>query len=91
MNPESAADHLSEQAKLAYRAFLDMGKSKEAYFNLLQALDLKYKLGGARGLAENLQLEKLLAAHDKNVLAFNTAMAAVEDKDARNALIELMF
>ena len=81
---------LTEEAKIAYQAFQDMGKSKQAYFCLLQEIDNKYKSGGAASIAENLQLEKLLGIHDKNVVAFNTAMAAVECIDARNALIKLM-
>lgn len=90
MSLDDTADNLPERAKIAYQAFLDMRKSKEAYFSLLQELDSKYEAGGTPGIAENLQLEKLLATHDKNVLAFQTAMTAVEDKDARNALIKLM-
>ena len=85
-----AIEDLSEQAKAAYQAFQDMSKSKETYFKLLQELDVKYKSGGAPSIAENLQLEKLLSAHDKNVAAFNTAMAAIEDLESRNSLIKLM-
>lgn len=81
---------LTEEARVAYRAFQDMSKSKQRYFELLQELDSKYKSGGAPSIAENLQLEKLLKAHDSNVLAFNTAMSAVEDHDARLQLIKLM-
>ncbi|MCG8380198.1 MAG: hypothetical protein MI865_12100 [Proteobacteria bacterium] len=83
-------EELSEEAKVAYQAFVDMSKSKEAYFSYLQDIDTKYKDGGGPSIAENLQLEKLLNEHDKNVLAFNTAMAAIEDADSRNALIKLM-
>ncbi len=83
-------DDLSVEAKVAYQAFQDMGNSKKAYFSFLQEIDIKYKSGGAPSIAENLQLEKLLGVHDKNVVAFNTAMATVEDVDARNALIKLM-
>ncbi len=83
-------EELSEEAKVAYQAFVDMSKSKEAYFSYLQDIDTKYKDGGGPSIAENLQLEKLLNKHDKNVLAFNTAMTAVEDIDSRNALIKLL-
>lgn len=83
-------EELSEEAKVAYQAFVDMSKSKEAYFSYLQDIDTKYKDGGGPSIAENLQLEKLLNEHDKNVLAFNTAMTAVEDIDSRNALIKLL-
>ena len=83
-------EELTEEANIAYQAFQDMRKSKYAYFTFLQEIDVKYKTGGAPSIAENLQLEKLLGEHDKNVVAFNTAMAAVEGVDARNALIKLM-
>jgi hypothetical protein len=32
----------------------------------------------------------LLANHDKNVLAFKTAMAAVTDRDEKKTLVQLM-
>ena len=83
-------DGLSEQAKIAYQAFLDMKQSKAAHFNCLEAIDSKYEAGGAPSIAENLELEKLLATHDKNVLAFKTAMAAVTDDAERQALLDLM-
>ena len=85
-----SVDNLSEEASIAYQAFQDMGNSKEAYFNFLQEIDIKYKSGGAPSIAENLQLEKLLGEHDKNVIAFNTAMAAIMDIDEKTALIKLM-
>lgn len=85
-----SVEELTEEARIAYQAFQDMGKSKQVYFNFLQDIDIKYKEGGAPSIAENLQLEKLLGVHDKNVLAFNTAMAAVENVEARTALIKLM-
>lgn len=87
---ETEITALPEEVRIAYQAFQDMSKSKERYFGFLQELDVKYKNGGAPGIAENLQLEKLLKEHDKNVLAFNTAMSAVEDHDARLQLIKLM-
>jgi transketolase len=83
-------EDLTVEAKIAYQAFKDMANSKQAYFVFLQDIDDKYKSGGATSIAENLQLEKLLSIHDKNVVAFNTAMAAVKDVDARNALIKVM-
>ncbi len=85
-----SVDDLTKEAKVAYQAFQDMAVSKEAYFHFLQDIDIKYKQGGAASIAENLQLEKLLGVHDKNVIAFNTAMTAVEDVEARNALIKMM-
>ena len=84
-----SVDDLTKE-EIAYQAFLDMSVSKEAYFHLLQDIDIKYKEGGTASIAENLQLEKLLGVHDKNVIAFNTAMSAVEDVEARNALIKMM-
>lgn len=83
-------DDLTKEAKVAYQAFQDMSVSKLAYFHFLQDIDIKYKQGGAASIAENLQLEKLLGVHDKNVIAFNTAMSAVEGVEARNALIKMM-
>ena len=85
-----SVDDLTKEAKVAYQAFQDMRVSKEAYFHFLQDIDIKYKQGGAASIAENLQLEKLLSAHDKNVIAFNTAMTAVEGVEARNTLIKMM-
>ncbi len=81
---------LTAEARVAFQAFQDMSKSKNTYFSLLQEIDEKYKNGGAPSISESLQLEQLLKQHDKNVLAFNTAMAAVEDHDARLQLIQMM-
>lgn len=83
-------EDLGDNAKLAYQAFLDMSNSKDLHFACLQALDSRYKSGGAPSLAENLELEKLLANHDKNVLAFRTSMAAVTDDADRKRLLELI-
>jgi hypothetical protein len=69
-------DGLSEEAKIAYQAFRDMSNSKSAHINCLEAIETIYESGGVPSLAENLELKKLLANHDKNVLAFKTAMAA---------------
>lgn len=85
-----SVDDLSEAAKIAYQAFLDMSDSKTAHFNCLQAIETIYESGGAPGAAKNLELEKLLADHDKNVLAFTTALAAVTDNDEKNTLLKLM-
>jgi hypothetical protein len=83
-------DDLSDNAKLAYQAFLDMSNSKALHFACLQAIESTYEAGGVPGIAENLELQKLLANHDKNVLAFKTAMAAVTDDAEKQQLIELM-
>lgn len=85
-----SADDLSEAAQIAYQAFIDMSHSKDAHFNCLQAIDSKYNAGGSASAEENSELENLLADHDKNVLAFKTAMAAVTDSDELSALIKLM-
>lgn len=87
MKPE---DNLSEAGKIAHRAFLDMSNSKKAHFDWLEALEDKYQSGGAPSLAENLELEKLLSTHDKNVAAFTTAMAAVKDEEEMKILIQLI-
>jgi len=84
------ADDLSEAAQIAYRAFIDMSDSKAAHFDLLKAIETARKSGEMPSLAENLELEKRLAAHDRNVLAFKTAMAAVTDKDEIEDLVRLM-
>ena len=81
---------MSAEAKVAYQAYLDMSDSKAAHFARLEAIQKKYESGGAPGIAENLELEKLLAHHDKNVLAFKTAMAAVTSSDEKTILIQLM-
>ena len=85
-----SVDGLSEAAKIAYQAFLDMSNSKTAHFNCLEVIETLYESGGVPSIAENLELKKLLANHDKNVLAFATAMAAVTDRDEKIALVQLM-
>lgn len=85
-----SVDDLSEEATIAFQAFVDMGNSKKAHFNALHAIDTLYTSGGVPSITENLELERLLADHDKNVLAFKTAMAAVTDSDERQTLIEMM-
>jgi len=79
---------LPEEARAAWQAYQEMGKSKIQYFNFLQELDQKYKEGGSPSIAENLRLEELLKVHDKNVTAFSRAMNAVENKEAREALLQ---
>ncbi len=85
-----SVDDLSEQAKIAYQAFLDMSNSKAAHFSCLEVIETIYESGGVPSIAENLELEKLLANHDKNVLAFKTAMDAVTDSDEKITLIQLI-
>lgn len=85
-----SADDMSVEARIAYQAFLDMSNSKTAHFSRLKAIQTKYESGGAPSITESLELEQLLANHDKNVLAFKTAMAAVTDSDEMKSLVELM-
>ena len=81
-------ESLSEEARIAYEAFLDMSKSKAEHFANMEALEFKYQSGGAPSLGEKLELDKLLKRHDANVQAFKIAMAAVDDADDKRALIE---
>ena len=81
---------LTEEASIAYQAYQEMRESKNTYFSLLQEIDIKYKDGGEASNDETEELSKLLAAHSEKVNAFNDAMSAVEDFDAKEALIKLM-
>ena len=83
-------DDLSDNAKLAYQAFLDMRNSKTAHFRCLQTIESTYVSGGVPSIAENLELLKLLTNHDRNVLAFKTAMSAITDDIEKRTLIEFM-
>lgn len=85
-----AVNDLSEVSGIAYQAFLDMGDSKTIYFRCLETVEAVYESGGVPGDAEKQELERLLADHDKNVLAFKAAMAAVTDSDEKHALLQLM-
>ncbi len=81
---------IPEEAQAAWQAYVAMSESKKGYFSFLQALDEKYKHCGSPSIAENLKLEELLGVHDKNVLAFNEAMSAINDTEARNALLQAL-
>ncbi len=83
-------DDLSEAGKIAWQAFVDMRDSKHAHYDYLQAIENKYQSGGVPGPDETRKLEKLLADHDRNVLAFTTAMADVTDSDEMATLVRLM-
>jgi len=85
-----SVDGLSEEAKIAYQSFLDMSDSKAAHFYCLEAIEDIYESGGVPSIAENLELKKLLTFHDKNVIAFKTAMDAVTDSDEKKTLIQLL-
>lgn len=81
---------LTEEANIAYQAYQEMCESKNSYFSLLQKIDIKYKDGGQANKDETEELSELLAVHSKKVTAFNDAMSAVEDFEAKEALIKLM-
>ena len=67
-----------------------MRESKQNYFAVLQRMDEKYRNWGRPTDEEKQQLEALLAVHNEKVGAFNEAMAKVEDRNDRLALIEAM-
>ncbi len=83
-------DEFSEAAQIAYQAFLDMSASKSAHFSCLEVTDSIYEAGGVPSITEKLELERLLDNHDKNVLAFKTAIGAVIDSDELENLLRLM-
>ena len=83
-------DALGDDARVAYQAFLDMGDSKRRHLDQLKTLSVKYEDGGSPSEAENNELASLLEVHNKNVLAFKTAMAAVTDDAERRQLVALM-
>lgn len=85
---ESANNELTAEARAAWLAYLEMGESKKTYFAYLQSLDEKYDRNQSPSIAENLKLEELLKSHDEKVKTFNTAMSAVLDADAREALLK---
>ncbi len=87
MSKESDAG-LPEEAQAAWNAYQAMGKSKSEYFTFLQGIDQKYKQNGSPTTAENSRLEELLKVHDEKVTAFNEAMSAVQDNDARELLLK---
>ena len=83
-------EDMSEQAKIAYQAFLDMKNSKAAHFACLEVIDKKYESGGVPGPEENRELENLLATHDRNVLAFKTALDSITDSAEKTRLVQLL-
>jgi len=66
--------------------------SKRAHYAYLEALDLKYRNGGIRTLAELARLETLLATHDLCVARFARLIKelAATNTAARNRLLEIM-
>ncbi len=81
---------LSAAAQIAWREFVDMRDSKAAHFTLLKAIESAREAGEAPSFADSLELEKRLAEHDRNVLAFRTAMAAVTDEAEMQLLVRMM-
>lgn len=69
-----------------------MLQSKQAHYGFLESLDVKYKHGGIRSLAERARLETLLAVHDACVTEFSQAIKALSavDVEARDTLLRLM-
>ena len=76
----------------AWLAYQSMTASKQAHYGYLANLDLKYRHGGARTLAERARLETLLAAHDQCVKKFATEIKALASADilARDVLLGLI-
>jgi hypothetical protein len=66
--------------------------SKQTHYGFLESLDVKYRHGGIHTLAERARLETLLAAHDRCVKDFATAIKALAatDIEARDSLVGLM-
>lgn len=83
-------EDLGPETAAAWNAYQAMSDSKRDYFSLLQALDEKQKAGQEPSIAENLRLEKLLAAHDQRVKQFKQALAAVTDPGAKRQLLTLL-
>ena len=81
-------DNLPLEVHKAWKAYQAMRESKSLYFGLLTDIDQQYREGGSPTLAETLQLEKLLRQHDDKVAAFNEAMAAITDAEARKLLLD---
>ena len=75
-------------ARDAWQCYLAMRESKAAYFGLLSEIDQRSRDGGEpTTIAESLLLERRLGEHSTSVQRFSTAMAAVTDTAAREALI----
>jgi len=76
----------------ARQAYAAMVESKEAHYGFLEHLDIKYKNGGVRSLAERARLETLLAEHDICVAKFSEAVKVLgaTDVEARDILVRFM-
>ena len=81
-------DNIPIEVHKALEAYQAMRESKSRYFGFLEDIDQRYKEGGAPTIAEKLRLENLLGQHHDKVTAFNKAMAAVTDTEARKLLLD---
>ena len=81
---------LPKKALPVWEIYCAMEESKRKHFSYLEALQIKYKQGGSRTLAERVYLEGLLKQHGRQVTKFREAIKQlrVEDDDAHQALIE---
>lgn len=69
------------EARLAWDAYLAMEQSKQAHFNALQSLEVKYQEGGRHTLAETANLAGLLAEHDERVQTFRRLTKELQTTD----------
>lgn len=83
---------LPAQALPAWRAWVQMQRSKRNHFAFMRDLEDKYppKSGQKPALAEGLHLQALLDIHDEKVKAFSAAMQEINDPETRMALIKAM-
>lgn len=83
---------LPETALPSWNAFQAMEQSKRQYFSCLEQLERKYENGGTRLLTEEVELESLLAIHDRRVADFSQSVKTlgIEDSEAHKALIARM-
>lgn len=79
---------LPPEAQQAWFAYRDMCASKRDYFSLLSELEQRQNdTGAAPTEQENARLSELLRTHDRNVKAFNEAMASISEPASRQALL----
>lgn len=84
------SDTLPAAARPAWDAYRAMEASKVRYFGLLQEVEAKSERGLPRTLAERVELEQLLAEHDRRVARFREAVKALmaEEPEAHAALVQ---
>lgn len=87
---EVGGELLSEPAKAAWNAYLSMSVTKQSYYDLMCALDKKYKTGGSCSTPERQSLDELLQAHDAAVVTFSEAMRSVDEPADRQLLLKKM-